>query len=72
MSGEPLYGEAREVGATPHLVHLTTFSHFKPAGSGQTLIVTVSALEATQGQRDGLLIQLPFTCHLDEVASVGD
>jgi len=30
------------------------------------------ALEATQGQMDGFLSQLPYKCHLEEVASVGD
>jgi len=29
-------------------------------------------LEATQGQMDGFFSQLTFTCHLEEVASVGD
>jgi len=31
-----------------------------------------SALEATQGQMDGFLGQLPYKCYLEEVASVGD
>jgi len=31
-----------------------------------------SALEATQGQMDGFFSQLPYKCHLEEVASVGD
>ena len=30
------------------------------------------ALEATQGQMDGFLIQLPYKCYLEAVASVGD
>ena len=30
------------------------------------------ALEATQGQIDGLCSQLPYKCYLFEVASVGD
>ena len=30
------------------------------------------ALEATQGQMDGFFSQLPYKCHLEEVASVGD
>ena len=30
------------------------------------------ALEATQGQMDGFFSQLPYTCHLGQVASVGD
>jgi len=30
------------------------------------------ALEATQGQMDGLFSQHPYNCHLEEVASVGD
>ena len=30
------------------------------------------ALEATQGQLDGSFSQLPYKCHLEEVASVGD
>ena len=32
----------------------------------------LSALEATQGQMDCFFGQLPYTCHLEEVASVGD
>ena len=31
-----------------------------------------SALEATQGQMDGFVSQLPYNCHIEEVASVGD
>ena len=31
-----------------------------------------AALEATQGQMDGFFSQLPYKCHLEEVASVGD
>ena len=29
------------------------------------------ALQATQGQMDGFFGQLPYKCHLEEVASVG-
>ena len=29
-------------------------------------------LEATLGQMDGFFSQLPYKCHLEEVASVGD
>ena len=32
----------------------------------------VTALEATQGQMDGFVGQLPYKCHLEEVASVRD
>ena len=32
----------------------------------------LTALEATQGQMDGFFSQLPYKCHLEEVASVGD
>ena len=36
-------------------------------------LVYVTALEATQGgQMDGFFSRLPFRCHLEEVASVGD
>ena len=31
-----------------------------------------SALEATQGQIDGIFSQLPYKFHLEEVASLGD
>ena len=31
----------------------------------------VTRLEATQGQMDGFFSQLPYKCHLEEVASVG-
>ena len=31
-----------------------------------------TTLEATQGQIDGSFSQLPYKCHLEEVASVGD
>ena len=34
--------------------------------------MTVSAMEATQGQKDGSFSPLPYKCHLEEVASVGD
>ena len=34
--------------------------------------VAKTTLEATQGQIDGLCSQLPYKCHLEEVASVGD
>jgi hypothetical protein len=37
---------------------------------GTTLVCP--ALEATQGRLDILNIQLPYKCHLEEVASVGD
>jgi len=33
---------------------------------------TEPALEATQGQNDRFLSQLPYKCYLEEVASVGD
>jgi len=32
----------------------------------------LAALEATQGQMDGFFSQLPYKCHLEEVASAGD
>ena len=35
----------------------------------ETLYTT---LETAQGQMDGFFGQLPFKCHLEEVASVGD
>jgi len=31
-----------------------------------------AALEATQGQMDGFFSQLPYKCHLEEVATLGD
>ena len=31
-----------------------------------------TALEATQGQMDGFFSQLPYKCHQNRVASVGD
>ena len=34
--------------------------------------VAYPALEATQGQMDGFISQIPYKCHLEEVASVGD
>jgi len=40
--------------------------------SGNRLPAVQSALEATQGQIDGFFSQLPYKCHLEEVASVGD
>ena len=33
---------------------------------------SVATLEATQGKMDGFLSQLPYRCHLEEVASAGD
>ena len=35
-------------------------------------MVTLPALKATQGQMDGFFNQLPYKCHLEKVASVGD
>ena len=32
----------------------------------------VTALEATHGQMNGFFSQLPYKCHIEEVASVGD
>jgi hypothetical protein len=44
--------------------------------AGETRLGRISgleaALEATQGQMDGFFSQLPYKCHLKEVASVGD
>ena len=34
--------------------------------------ISRSALEATQGQMDGFFSQLPYKCHQNRVASVGD
>ena len=31
-----------------------------------------AALEATQGQMDGFFSQLPYKCHIEELAPVGD
>ena len=36
------------------------------------LKVPPPALEAAQGQMDGFFCQLPYACHFEEVASVGD
>jgi hypothetical protein len=58
MSEVPLYSR-------PHL----------PRGASRDLMetfVTTNSLEAHQGQMDGLFSQLPYKCHLEEVASVGD
>ena len=35
-------------------------------------VPALSALEATQGQRDGFFSQHPYKCHLEEVVSVED
>ena len=35
-------------------------------------VPALSALEATQGQRDDFFCQLPYKFRLEEVASVGD
>jgi len=35
-------------------------------------VVRVPTLEATQGQVDGFSGQVPYKCHLNRVASVGD
>jgi len=46
------------------------------AGSGRVRADAVcmrgAALEATQGHMHGFFSQLPYKCHLEEVASVGD
>ena len=49
------------------LLELWTPSTLKPPEG-----VTYTALEATKGQMDGSLNQLPYRCYLEEVASVGD
>ena len=43
---------------------------FGEAGARATIVA--AALEATQGQMDGFFRQLPYKCHLQKVASVGD
>jgi hypothetical protein len=43
-----------------------------PVGASGRETPVAAALEATQGQIDGCLSQLPYKCHLEEVASVGD
>ena len=42
------------------------------ASDGFADFFSSAALEATQGQMDGLFSRLPYKCHLEEVASVGD
>ena len=37
-----------------------------------SLQLSGSALEATQGQMNGFLSQIPYKCRLEEVASMGD
>ena len=55
----------------PVLWYLTTASWpTAPELAGRSCLD--SALEATQGQMDGFFSQLPYKCHLEKVASVGD
>jgi len=42
------------------------------APGGHAAMVFRSTLEATQGQIDGFFSQLPYKCHQNRVASVGD
>ena len=44
----------------------------KMYGCGKRTLGLRAALEATQGQMNGFFSQLPYKCHLKEVASVGN
>ena len=37
-----------------------------------TPVIGFLALKTTQGQMDGFFSKLPYKCHLEEVAAVGD
>ena len=43
-----------------------------PEGEGDSVVPIGTTLEATQGQIDGFFSQLPYKCHQNRVASVGD
>ena len=67
ISNQPLLG--RYSGPVPRALRWSV------APSAHVLCVLLRrhpALEATQGQMDGLCSQLPYKCHLEEVASVGE
>ena len=61
---------------SPH--HPSTSAGFRTMGSMEDAGLKVSAakvnpaLEATQGQMDDFLSQLPHKCHLEELVSVGN
>jgi len=46
--------------------------HPLDSGVVATDCVSETSLEATQGQIDGFFSQLPYKCHQNRVASVGD
>ena len=64
---------SRTSGGTP-LARMrdTSFSCGGGSSSVSVFLGSPTTLEATQGQMDGVFSQLPYTCHLEEVASVGD
>ena len=65
-----LDGESPNLGPRPH-------APAPPPALGSQVVSSFlfpaeSALDATQGKMDGFFSQLPYKCHLAEVASVGD
>ena len=60
--------------ATPsgHCAGLLKTPNLKPVQASSESSASVSTLEATQGQMDGSFSQLPYKCHLEEIASVRD
>ena len=69
-TSEALHAVAGYSGTIPCCSNLGS----NPSGMGfkTGLASSVSALEAIQGQMDGFFSQLPYKCHLEEVASVGN
>ena len=68
----------RVSGSTSNIRFRVSGSGFRDPGSGSSVegrglrVNGEAALEATQGQIDGFFSHLPYKCHLEEVASVGD
>jgi len=77
MEGERNLGERLVAGYTAGLVarplQTKMLTNFVSAIAADMIKqASRPALEATQGQNDSFVSQLPYTCYLEEVASVGD
>ena len=72
MSEVPLYHNARG-SATPVLqTQSKDHEHYFQRPSCNNPFGLIATLEATQGPNDGFFSQLPYKCHQNRVASVGD
>ena len=53
-------------------IYIFTYVYIHEVAMRGDINHTVTTLEATQGQSDGFFGQLPYKCHLEEVAFLGD